>query len=381
MKNRIYLDNASSTPLDPQVRNRMLACFTDFYGNASSVHSTGREARRLLEESRRQCAQALGVEPRELYFTSGGTESDNWALLGVALANQARGRHIITTSVEHHAVLHACDALERLGFEVTRLPVDQAGLVSPEDVRQALRPDTILVSVMLANNEIGTVQPVADIARIAHEQGVPVHTDAVQALGALPVRPSELGVDLLSLSAHKFHGPQGMGALYLRQGVHIDSFHRGGSQERGLRAGTENLAGAAGMALAMEKAVQAQPENAARISGLRDLLTREILRRVPDAVLNGDPLRRLPGNVHFSFPGAEGEALLLRLDLMGIAVSGGSACTSGSTEPSHVLAAIGQEESLARSGIRFSIGTQNTREEILETAEAVGAVVRDLRSH
>ena len=315
MMNRIYLDHAATTAVSPEVLREMLPYMTECFGNAASIHGTGREAHRALDRARKQVAAVLGAQPQEIYFTSGGSESDNWAVKGVAWAARGRGKHVITSAVEHHAVLNACAWLEGMGFEVTRLPVDALGRVDPDSVARAVRPDTVLISVMTANNEIGTLQPIREIGEIARSRGVPFHTDAVQAAGHIPVNVEELQVDLLSLSAHKFHGPKGVGVLYVRRGTKLDSLIHGGAQERGLRAGTPNVPGAVGLAKALELAAASLPEST----------NREIRARIPDAVLNGDPERRLPGNVHFSFPGIDGEALLLRLDLAGIACSGGSA--------------------------------------------------------
>ena len=379
MMNRIYLDHAATTAVSPEVLREMLPCMTECFGNAASIHGTGREAHRALDRARKQVAAVLGAQPQEVYFTSGGSESDNWAVKGVAWAARGRGKHVITSAVEHHAVLNACAWLEGMGFEVTRLPVDALGRVDPDSVARAVRPDTVLISVMTANNEIGTLQPIREIGEIARSRGVPFHTDAVQAAGHIPVNVEELQVDLLSLSAHKFHGPKGVGVLYVRRGTKLDSLIHGGAQERGLRAGTPNVPGAVGLAKALELAAASLPESADRVRALRDQLIREIRARIPDAVLNGDPERRLPGNVHFSFPGVDGEALLLRLDLAGIACSGGSACTSGAQEPSHVLAAIGQAPDLAKGGLRMTLGEENTPEEIKEVLRVLPEIVQDLK--
>ena len=379
MEDRIYLDNAATTSLDPEVLQEMMPWLPEHCGNPSSIHGTGREAQRALDRARKRTAAALGAKPQEIYFTSGGTESDNWALRGAAWAGREKGRHLITDAVEHHAVLHTFRWLEEQGFETTVLPVDSLGRVDPEAVRRAIRKDTILVSVMAANNEIGTLQPVEEIGRITREAGVLFHTDAVQAIGAIPVSPEAWGADLLSLSGHKFHGPKGTGALYIRLGTRIAPLMQGGAQERGLRGGTENVAGIVGLGRAIEKATGNIPERTERIRALRDRLIRGVLEGIPEARLNGDPDRRLPGNAHFSFPGVDGEALLLRLDLMGIACSGGSACTSGSPEPSHVLTAIGQGPELAGSGLRITLGDGNTEAEIDETLAALKRLMPELR--
>lgn len=378
--NRIYLDNASTTALAPEVFQEMTPYFMECYGNASSVHGTGREAHRALDKARKRVAMALGAQPQEIYFTSGGSESDNWALKGAAMANQERGKHIITSAIEHHAVLNACHWLEGMGFEVTYLPVDRCGKVDPEAVEQAIRTDTILISLMAANNEIGTLQPIAQVGEIARGRGILFHTDAVQAVGAMPLDVQALGVDLLSLSAHKFHGPKGIGALYIRRGAKVQSLIHGGSQERNMRAGTENLPAIVGLGKAIELAVQGIPERAARIAALRDQFILGVQQAIPEAILNGDPKDRLPGNIHFTFPGVDGEALLLRMDLMGIACSGGSACTSGSSEPSHVLAALGQGPLLSRGGLRITLSDQNTEAELQEALQALIAIVQDLKS-
>lgn len=376
---RIYLDYAATAPVLPEVLDAMLPFFVSSFGNASGIHAEGREARKAVEQARRQAAAALGAENREILFTSGGSESNNLAVRGTAMALREKGRHIVTSSIEHPSVLNACRGLEKEGFRVTYLPVDADGTVSPEDVRAAVCPDTVLVSVMAANNEIGTLQPVREIGEICREKGIVFHTDAVQAAGLLKTDVRELNADMLSLSAHKFHGPKGAGALYVRRGTRLEPLIRGGEQERGLRAGTENVPGIVGLGKALEIAAAEREENAARIRELRDLLIRRILERVPGARLNGHPERRLPNNCHFSFTGIESEALLLRLDLAGIAVSGGSACTAGSMEPSHVLQAIGLEGDLLKSGVRLTLGRETTREDMEKTAQVLPEIVEDLR--
>lgn len=377
MRNRIYLDNAATTPLAPEVLEEMIPYMTECCGNPSSVHATGREARRALEAARERTAKALGAEKQEIYFTSGGSESDNWAVLGAALAG--KGRHVITSAVEHHAVLYPCRWLEKQGCEVTYLPVDGRGRVDPGDAERAVRSDTALISIMTANNEIGTLEPVGEIGAMARERGILFHTDAVQAVGAVPLDLKEMPVDLMSVSAHKFNGPRGIGLLYIRQGTRIDPLIRGGAQERGMRAGTENTAGAVGLAAALGEAVRDIGAKTERIRRLRDLLITGVLAEIPEARLNGDPVNRLPGNVHFSFPGIDGEALLLRMDLAGIACSGGSACTSGSPEVSHVLTALGQDPETARSGLRMTLSGRTTEAEIRETLRVLIPVVRELR--
>ncbi|MGN0794302.1 MAG: cysteine desulfurase NifS [Aristaeellaceae bacterium] len=378
---RIYLDNAATTACAPEVVEAMLPYFTQTFGNASSVHAFGRESRRAIETARRQVARALNVAaPQEIVFTAGGSESDNWAIKGAAFARADRGRHIITSAIEHHAVLHTCQWLEKQGFEVTCLPVDAEGRVSVEHVERALRPDTVLVSVMMANNEIGTLQPVAQIGGLCRERGVLFHTDAVQAVGAIPVDVQAMHADLLSLSAHKFHGPKGVGALYVRKGVRLDNLVHGGAQERGLRAGTENLAGIVGLGKAIEMATAHLEDNAAHMTRLRDRLIAGIMERVPEVRLNGHPTDRLPNNCNLSFQGVEGEALLLRLDLAGIAGSSGSACTSGTLDPSHVLLAIGLPVAMAHGSLRLTLGADTTEEDIDAVLERLPPIVADLRS-
>ncbi|MBQ2930550.1 MAG: cysteine desulfurase NifS [Clostridia bacterium] len=375
---RIYLDNAATTAVSPAVVEAMLPFFTQVYGNASSVHTTGREAKRALEAARRQVAKAIhAAVPQEIYFTAGGSESDNWAIKGVALAR--RTGHIITTAVEHHAVLHTCQWLEKQGFAVTCLPVDEYGRVTAAQVEKALQPDTILVSVMMANNEVGTVEPIAEIGALCRARGILFHTDAVQAVGALPIDVQAMNIDLLSLSGHKFHGPKGVGALYIRKGVKIDNLVHGGAQERGFRAGTENLPGIVGLGKAIEMADAALAENAARMTKLRDRLIQGLMEAVPGTRLNGHPTQRLPNNVNLSFAGVEGEALLLRLDLAGVAGSAGSACTSGTLDPSHVLMALGLSETAANGALRLTLGTDTTREDIDAVLEILPPIVADLR--
>ena len=377
--NRIYMDNAGTTPVAPEVVEAMLPYFTEIYGNASSIHSTGRDARRALENARKRVADCIGAQPNEIYFTSGGSESDNWALKGFALKNKKKGNHIITSQIEHHAILHTCEWLKAQGFEITYLPVDEFGRVSPADLEKAITEKTILVSIMAANNEIGTLQPIKELAEIAHAHSVTFHTDAVQAMGAIPVNVDDWNVDLLSMSAHKFHGPKGVGVLYIRRGVLIDSFIHGGAQERGKRATTENLPGIMGLACALERAVKNQPENAERLTKLRDKLIDGILTAIPYTRLNGHRTERLPGNVNISFLYIEGEGLLLRLDLAGIAGSSGSACTSGSLDPSHVLLAIGLPHEIAHGSLRLSLSDTNTEEEVDEVLRLLPGIVQTLR--
>ena len=377
--NRIYMDNAATTAVSRQVLDKMLPYFTDVYGNASSIHGTGRDARKALEEARRQVASVLNCKPQEIYFTSGGSESDNWAIKGTAFANRRKGGHIITSAIEHHAVLHTCQWLEKQGFTVTYLPVDEYGQVDPRDVEAAITDKTILISVMAANNEIGTIQPIREIARIARAHQVYFHTDAVQAMGAIPMDVQEIGCDMLSLSAHKFHGPKGVGALYIRQGVRIDNFMHGGAQERGKRATTENIPGIVGLAEALKLATQDLEEKSARIAALRDQLI-DGLTAIPYTRLNGHRTNRLPNNCNISIRFVEGEALLLRLDLAGIAASSGSACTSGSLDPSHVLLAIGLPHEIAHGSLRFSLSDATTQEEVDTVLRTLPGIVETLRS-
>ena len=376
---RIYLDYAATAPVLPEVLDAMLPFFISHYGNPSGIHENGRETRKAVEHARRQVAEVLGAENREICFTSGGSESNNLAIQGTAYALHGKGNHIITSKIEHPSVLNTCRWLEKQGYRVTYLPVDSEGTVSPEDVRDAVGSETILVSIMAANNEIGTLQPVKQIGEICQEKGVVFHTDAVQAAGILKTDVREMYVDLLSLSAHKFHGPKGAGALYIRKGTRLESLIHGGAQEHGLRAGTENVPGIVGLGKAIETAAAEREKNAAGLQKLRDLLIGRILSSIPGAKLNGHPERRLPNNCNFSFTGIESEALLLRLDLAGISVSGGSACTAGSMEPSHVLQAIGLRDELLKGSIRLTLGRETTREEIEKTAQVLTEIVEDLR--
>ena len=376
---RIYMDNAATTAVLPEVVDAMLPYFTQHYGNPSSIHAIGRDARRALDAARTSVAASIGAQPQEIYFTSGGTESDNWALKGAAFAGRKKGNHIITSAIEHHAVLHPCQWLEKQGFEVTYLPVDENGLVSPQSVADAIRDNTILISIMAANNEIGTIQPIAEIGRIAREKRILFHTDAVQAVGAIPVDVNAWNVDMLSLSGHKFHGPKGVGALYIRKGVRIDSLLAGGAQERGQRATTENLPGIVGLAKALEIAVAHMEENSARLIHMRDRLIKGLLSSIPDTRLNGHPTLRLPNNVNVSVRYIEGEAQLLRLDLQGICGSSGSACTSGSLDPSHVLLAIGLSHEIAHGSLRLTLGIDNTEEDVDYVLSVMPEIVQNLR--
>ena len=375
---RIYLDNAATTAVSSEVLEAMLPYFTGVYGNASSIHGFGREAKRAIETARRQVMKALNIAaPQEIYFTAGGTESDNWAIKTAALAHQ--DGHIITTAIEHHAVLHTCQWLEKRGYRVTYLPVDEYGRVSAAQVEKALQDDTILVSVMAANNEVGTIQPIAEIGALCRARGVVFHTDAVQAVGALPIDVQAMNIDMLSLSGHKLHGPKGAGVLYVRKGVKIDNLLHGGAQERGFRAGTENVPAIVGLGKAIEIAQANLADNAARMTALRQRLIDGLMARVPGTRLNGHPTERLPGNANLSFDKVEGEALLLRLDLVGVAGSSGSACTSGTLDPSHVLLALGLSQAQANGALRLTVGTDTTEEEIDQVLEILPPIVADLR--
>ena len=375
----IYMDHAATTPVDPAVLAAMLPYFTDQFGNPSSIYRLGRQSFDALETAHETVARMLGCRPVEIIFTGGGSEADNLAIKGVAYAKRRRGNHIITTAIEHHAVLNTCQQLEREGYHVTYLPVDAAGLVNPADVAAAITDETALVTLMYANNEVGTIQPIAAIGRICRERRVPFHTDAVQAGGLLDLDVNTLGVDLLSLSAHKFYGPKGVGVLYVRQGTRIQPQILGGSQERNRRAGTENVPGAVGAAVALERAQTMRVEESARLTTLRDRLLAAILR-IPDTRLTGRPEQRLPNNASVAFAGVEGESLLLNLDLLGVAASSGSACTTGSVEPSHVLMAMGVSESAARGHLRLTLGHSTTDADVDFVVEHLPAIVERLRA-
>jgi cysteine desulfurase len=375
----IYLDHAATTPVKPEVLEAMLPYFTEKYGNASSIYSLGRESKKAMEEARDKVAAALHAQPREIFFTGSGTEADNWAIKGVAYANRKKGNHIITTATEHHAVLHTCQYLESDGFEVTYLPVDENGLITPEQVQAAVKPGTILITVMFANNEIGTVQPIAEIGRIAREKGVYFHTDAVQAVGNIPIDVEAMNIDLLSLSSHKFYGPKGIGALYVRKGVKLTSYMHGGAQERGRRASTENIPAVVGLGKAIELASKGVDAYNAKLIALRDRTISEIQSKIPFVRLNGDRYKRLPGNVNFSFEFIEGESLLLMLDMKGIAGSSGSACTSGSLDPSHVLLAIGLPHEIAHGSLRLTFGEDNSDADIDYLMDVLPNIVQRLR--
>lgn len=379
MNQFVYLDNSATTPVKPEVLETMLPYLQDEYGNPSSIYRKAAASELAVRTGREQVAKALNADVNEIFFTACGTESDNWAIKGVAYANQQKGKHIITSEIEHHAVLHTLEYLEKQGFSVTYLPVDAEGKVSPEALLGAIREDTILITIMMANNEIGTVQPIRELAAIAKEKKILFHTDAVQAIGSLAVDVKELGVDLLSLSAHKFGGPKGVGALYVKKGTKIDTFMHGGAQERNRRGGTENVAGIAGLGKAITLATQNLEEKTKKMIALREKLIEGILATIPDARLNGHRTDRLPGNVNFCFRYIEGEALLLRLDAKGIAASSGSACTSGSLDPSHVLLALGLPHEIAHGSLRLSIGEQNTEEEIDYVLSVLPGIVNILR--
>ena len=376
----VYADNAATTRMSRTAVEAMTPYFTEIYANPSSLHSPGQRAKEALEAARLTVAECLGCEPREIIFTSGGSEADNQAILSAAANGAKKGKkHIITTAFEHHAVLHTLKKLEKEGFEVTYLDVHENHNLKAQQVKDAIRPDTCLVTTMYANNEIGSVLPIAEIGAICKEAGVPFHTDAVQAAGHLHINVKEAHIDMLSLSAHKFHGPKGVGALYVRKGIPLVNVIEGGAQERGKRAGTENLPGICGMAAALKEACDHMDENAAKVSAMRDYLI-ENLSKIPHSALNGDPVHRLPGNVSFCFEGIEGESLLLLLDMHGISASSGSACTSGSLDPSHVLLAIGRVHDVAHGSLRLSLCEYNTMEEMEHIVKTVPEVVSYLRN-
>lgn len=380
MTKRIYVDNAATTKVAPEVVEAMLPYFTEGCGNPSSIYTEGREARRAVEDARAKVAAAIGADPKEIYFTGSGSEADNWAIRSTARALADKGKHIITSSVEHHAILHTCQDLEKQGYRVTYLPVDEYGMVSPEDVKAAICDDTIMISIMFANNEIGTIMPIAEIGKIAKEAGVIFHTDAVQAVGMVPIDVDEMNIDMLSLTAHKFHGPKGIGALYVRRGVKLTSFITGGAQERMRRAGTENVPGIVGLGKAIELATADIEGKSKKLIALRDAYIKKVLDAVPYSHLNGHPTKRLPGNANISFEFIEGEGMLLRLDMKGIAASSGSACTSGSLDPSHVLLAIGLKHEQAHGSLRTTFGEENTMEDVDYIVDSLKEIVALLRS-
>ncbi|HLG68864.1 MAG TPA: cysteine desulfurase NifS [Chloroflexota bacterium] len=376
----IYLDHAATTPVDPRVVEAMLPFYTEKYGNASAIYSLARESRRALENARETVAEILNAQPREIVFTACGTESDNAAIKGVAEANQDRGNHIVTTAIEHEAVLETCKYLEKRGFRVTYLPVDQYGTVDLVELEKAITPETILVSVMMANNEVGTIQPLAEIAEIIKGRGIYFHTDAVQAGGALDLDVEKLGVDLLALSGHKFYAPKGVGVLYVRQGTKLMPQMLGGGQEKNRRSGTENVAQIVGLARALELAHQERPEENPRIQRLRDRLKDGLLETVPDTIFNGHPTNRLANNASFCFKGVEGEQILLALDLTGVGASTGSACTSASSEPSHVLTAMGIPAAVAHGAVRMTFGRSNTDEDVDTVLKLLPDIVEKQRA-
>lgn len=378
-KRKLYFDSAATTPLHPDALMAMMPYLTDHFGNPSGVYDYARTAKKAVEAARRKVAAVINAKPEEIIFTGSGTEADNWAIKGAAEAMSGKGRHIVTTAVEHHAVLHTCQYLEKQGYSVTYLPVDAEGFVSPEALEKALRPDTVLVTVMLANNEIGTIQPLAAIGEITRARKILLHTDAVQAVGHIPVDVEALRVDMLTMSAHKFYGPKGVGALYLRQGVKLKPFMHGGAQEGNKRAGTENVAGIVGMGEALALTAGDMPEEFARLTALRDKMMRGLEERIPHAHLNGPRTHRLPGNVNFSFDFVEGESLLLLLDMQGCYASSGSACSSGSLDPSHVLMALGIPHEKAHGSVRFTMGRHTTEAEVDAVLEILPPIVARLR--
>lgn len=376
---KVYMDHSATTPVDPEIAQEILKYMVEDFGNASSIHSYGREARKAVEKAREQVAAAIGGSPQEIIFTSGGTEADNMAILGVSTANCKKGSHIITTQVEHHAVLETCEHLEKNGFSVTYLPVDETGRIRVEDVAKAINQNTILISIMHANNEVGTIQPIKEIGKLAKEHGIYFHVDAVQSVGKIPIDVNEMNIDLLSISAHKIYGPKGIGCLYVRKGVKVTPITHGGSQERKRRAGTENVPGIVGFGLAAEKIVKEMPKESARLQAMRDRLI-EGLTKLEYTKLNGHPTERLPHNVNISFNFIEGESLLLMLDMKGIAASSGSACTSGSLDPSHVLLAMGMAHEVAHGSLRLTLGKMNTEADVDYILEVVPPIVERLRS-
>ena len=379
MEKMIYLDNAATTRTAPEVVEAMLPYFTENYGNPSSVYRFAAKNKCGVDRQREAIAEILGANANEIYFTAGGSESDNWAVKAAAEAYREKGNHIITTKIEHHAILHTAEYLEKQGYDVTYLDVDEDGLVDTDELEKAIRPETILISVMFANNEIGTVQPIKEIGRIAKEHGILFHTDAVQAFGQIPIQVDGLGIDMLSASGHKLNGPKGIGFLYIRKGVKIRSFIHGGAQERRRRAGTENVPGIIGLGTAAKRAARTMEERAERESALRDYLISRVMAEIPHTKLNGHATKRLPNNAHFSFRFVEGEALLLNLDMKGICASSGSACTSGSLDPSHVLLAIGLPHEIAHGSLRLTLGEDTVKEEIDYVVDALKEIVKRLR--
>lgn len=375
----IYLDNAATTKTAPEVVDAMLPYFSEYYGNASTIYSLGAESKKAMDHARQTIADSLGAKPEEIYFTAGGSESDNWALKATAEAYASKGKHIITTKIEHHAILHTCEYLEKRGFEITYLNVDRDGLISLDELKAAICPDTILISVMFANNEIGTIEPIAEIGEIAKEHGVLFHTDAVQAYAQVPINVDEMHIDMLSASGHKLNGPKGIGFLYIRKGVKIRSFVHGGAQERSRRAGTENIPGIVGLGAAVERAMRIMDTKTRKEIELRDYLIGRLENEIPHCWLNGHRTKRLPNNINFSFLFIEGESMLIMLDMKGICASSGSACTSGSLDPSHVLLAIGLKHEEAHGSLRLTLSEESTKEEMDIVAEEVKKIVQRLR--
>jgi len=376
----IYLDHAATTPLHPEVLEAMMPYLTDRFANPSTLYSFGTQTKQSVEDARARVAALIGSQPSEIYFTSGATESDNWAVVGTALANESKGRHIITSAIEHHAVMETCEFQEKRGYQITYVPVDSDGLIKPEDVRKAITGQTILITIMHANNEIGVIEPVAEIGAIAREKGILFHTDATQSVGKVPVGVKQLNCDLLSLSAHKMYGPKGVGALYIRKGVRILPYLHGGGQENKKRAGTHNVPGIIGLGKAAEIAQAMMADEAARLTKMRDWLIERILTTIPDSRLNGHPTKRLPNNVNVSIEGVEGESMILSLDMFGICVSSGSACTSGSLEASHVLLGIGLSHELAHGSLRLTLGRDTTQEHLDKVMKVLPGIVNRLRT-
>ena len=379
MKTKIYLDNAATTRTAQEVVDAMISYFTENYGNPSSIYELGQRSKEAITTAREQIAEVIGAKPEEIYFTAGGSEADNWALKAACEAYEKKGKHIITTKIEHHAILHTCEYLEKKGVEVTYLDVDENGLVDLDALQKAIRPDTILISIMFANNEIGTIEPVKEIGMIAKEHGILFHTDAVQAFGQVPIDVDDMHIDMLSSSAHKINGPKGIGFLYIRKGVKIRSFVHGGAQERKRRAGTENVPAIVGYGVAAKRAADTMEERTARERQLRDDFIKRVEKEIPYVKLNGHPDKRLPNNINFSFRFIEGESLLIMLDMKGIAGSSGSACTSGSLDPSHVLLAIGLPHEIAHGSLRLSLGEDTTKEDLDYTLEQIKEIIQKLR--
>lgn len=376
----IYLDNAATTKTAKEAVDAMLPFFTEHYGNASSIYSLGAESKKAMTQAREIIAESIGATPAEIYFTAGGSESDNWALVATAEAYASKGKHIITSRIEHHAILHTCDYLKTRGYEISYIDVDENGVIKLDELKKAIRPDTILISVMFANNEIGTIQPIKEIGEIAKEHGILFHTDAVQAYGHVPINVDEDHIDMLSTSGHKINGPKGIGFLYIRKGIKIRSFVHGGQQERSRRAGTENIPGIVGYGAAVKRAFESLTERMNKETQLRDYLIDRIEKEIPYCRLNGDRVKRLPNNVNFSFQFIEGESLLIMLDMKGICASSGSACTSGSLDPSHVLLAIGLPHEIAHGSLRLTLSEENTKEELDYVVDSVKEIVNKLRS-